>query len=133
MTSATPSTRAVARTRTRDLQAAIDAEPKAGRMLSALSARNRFALAFRMHDTKTAAGRKKKIATFVDMLERGETIHPQGKRSSSRRRRRGPRDRLDGLRPRRERRAPACSGTRSSRMKSDETNGSSARGPLEPT
>ncbi len=66
-----------------DLQAAIDAEPKARRMLSTLSAQNRFALAFRVHNTKTAAGRKKKIAAFVDMLKRGETIHPQRKRTSS--------------------------------------------------
>ena len=68
-----------------DLQAAIDAEPRAKRMLSALSAQNRFALAFRVHNTKTAAGRKKKIAAFVEMLKRGETIHPQRKRSSTRR------------------------------------------------
>jgi uncharacterized protein YdeI (YjbR/CyaY-like superfamily) len=66
-----------------DLQAAIDAEPKARRMLSMLSAQNRFALAFRVHNTKTVAGRKKKIAAFVEMLKRGETIHPQGKRSST--------------------------------------------------
>jgi uncharacterized protein YdeI (YjbR/CyaY-like superfamily) len=65
-----------------DLQTAIDASPKARRMLSTLSAQNRFALAFRVHNTKTAAARKKKIAAFVEMLERGETIHPQGKRSS---------------------------------------------------
>jgi uncharacterized protein YdeI (YjbR/CyaY-like superfamily) len=26
---------------------------------------------------KTEAGRKKKIAAFVDMLKRGETIYPQ--------------------------------------------------------
>jgi uncharacterized protein YdeI (YjbR/CyaY-like superfamily) len=26
---------------------------------------------------KTEAGRKKKIETFVEMLKRGETIHPQ--------------------------------------------------------
>ena len=70
-----------------DLQAAIDAEPKARRMLSTLSAQNRFALAFRVHNTKTVAGRKKKIATLVEMLKRGETIHPQGKRSSTVRRR----------------------------------------------
>ena len=66
-----------------DLQAAIDAEPKAKRMLSTLSAQNRFALAFRVHNLKTVAGRQKKIAAFVDMLKRGETIHPQRKRSSS--------------------------------------------------
>jgi uncharacterized protein YdeI (YjbR/CyaY-like superfamily) len=56
-----------------DLQAAIDAEPKARRMLSILSAQNRFALAFRVHNTKTVAGRKKKRAAFVEMLKRGET------------------------------------------------------------
>ena len=60
-----------------DLQAAIDAEPKAKAMLAKLSAQNRFALAFRVHNMKTEAGRKKKIEAFVDMLKRGETIHPQ--------------------------------------------------------
>lgn len=63
-----------------DLQAAIDAEPKAKAMLLRLSAQNRFALAFRTHNMKTEAGRLKKIKTFVDMLKRGETIHPQGKK-----------------------------------------------------
>jgi uncharacterized protein YdeI (YjbR/CyaY-like superfamily) len=66
-----------------DLQAAIDAEPKARRMLSTLSAQNRFALAFRVHNMKTVAGRKRKIAAFVAMLKRGETLHPQRKRTST--------------------------------------------------
>jgi uncharacterized protein YdeI (YjbR/CyaY-like superfamily) len=60
-----------------DLQAAIDAEPKAKAMLAKLSAQNRFALAFRTHNMKTEAGRKKKIETLVAMLKRGETIYPQ--------------------------------------------------------
>ncbi len=60
-----------------DLQAAIDAEPAARAMLEKLSEQNRFALAFRVHHMKTEAGRQKKIATFVDMLKRGETIYPQ--------------------------------------------------------
>ncbi len=59
------------------LQTAIDASPKAKAMLAKLSAQNRFALAFRLHNLKTEAGRQKKIADFVAMLERGETIHPQ--------------------------------------------------------
>jgi uncharacterized protein YdeI (YjbR/CyaY-like superfamily) len=63
-----------------DLQAAIDAEPKARAMLPKLSAQNRFALAFRVHNMKTEAGRKKKIETFVAMLKRGETIYPQSKK-----------------------------------------------------
>ncbi|WP_136621681.1 MULTISPECIES: YdeI/OmpD-associated family protein [Mesorhizobium] len=63
-----------------DLQAAIDAEPAAKAMLEKLSAQNRFALAFRTHNMKTEAGRKKKIETFVAMLKRGETIYPQGRK-----------------------------------------------------
>jgi uncharacterized protein YdeI (YjbR/CyaY-like superfamily) len=63
-----------------DLQAAIDAEPKAKAMLATLSAQNRYALAFRVHNMKTETGRKKKIEGFVEMLKRGETIHPQKKR-----------------------------------------------------
>jgi len=60
-----------------DLQAAIDAEPKAKAMFATLSAQNRFSLAFRTQNMKTEAGRKKKIETFVTMLKRGETIYPQ--------------------------------------------------------
>jgi uncharacterized protein YdeI (YjbR/CyaY-like superfamily) len=62
-----------------DLQAAIDAEPAAREMVEKLSAQNRFALAFRLHNMKTEAGRRKKIETFVEMLKRGETIYPQRK------------------------------------------------------
>ena len=63
-----------------DLQAAIDAEPSAKAMLAKLSEQNRFALAFRTHNMKTEAGRKKKIEAFVAMLKRGETIYPQRKK-----------------------------------------------------
>jgi len=59
---------------------AIDAEPKAKEMLEKLSAQNRFALAFRIHNMKTEAGRRNKIETFVEMLKRGETIYPQRKK-----------------------------------------------------
>ncbi len=60
-----------------DLQAAIDARPRARAMLATLTEQNRFALAFRVHHMKTEAGRKRKIEAFVAMLERGETIYPQ--------------------------------------------------------
>ena len=46
-------------------------------MLATLTAQNRFALAFRTGNMKTEAGRRKKIADFVQMLKRGETLHPQ--------------------------------------------------------
>ena len=60
-----------------DLMAAIAASPAALRTYEGLSAQNRFALIFRTISLKTEAGRKKKIETFVAMLERGETIYPQ--------------------------------------------------------
>ena len=60
-----------------DLQAAIDAVPEAKAMLATLNRQNRYALAFRTHNMKTEAGRKKKIEGFVAMLKRGETIYPQ--------------------------------------------------------
>jgi uncharacterized protein YdeI (YjbR/CyaY-like superfamily) len=60
-----------------DLLAAVKAEPKAMKTLAKLNAQNRFALAFRLHNMKTEAGRKKKIASFVQMLKKGETIYPQ--------------------------------------------------------
>ena len=63
-----------------DFQAAIDAEPAAREMFARLSAQNRFALVFRVHNLKTEAGRRKKIAEFVAMLMRGETIYPQSRK-----------------------------------------------------
>jgi uncharacterized protein YdeI (YjbR/CyaY-like superfamily) len=65
-----------------DLLAAIEDEPEAAEFYRTLSAQNRFALTFRTMNMKTEAGRKKKIADFVAMLKRKETIYPQGKGSS---------------------------------------------------
>ena len=62
-----------------DLIAAIRAEPKALATYETLSSQNRFALTFRTLSLKTADGRKKRIAAFVEMLKKGETIHPQAK------------------------------------------------------
>jgi len=60
-----------------DLMAAIRAEPEALAMYEILTSQNRFALSFRVNAMKTPAGREKKIAGFVDMLKKGETIYPQ--------------------------------------------------------
>ena len=62
-----------------ELLAAIEAEPAAKEMLARLSAQNRYALAFRLHQLKTDAARKRKIAQFVEMLKRGETFYPQSR------------------------------------------------------
>jgi uncharacterized protein YdeI (YjbR/CyaY-like superfamily) len=63
-----------------DLLAAIRAEPKAFAMYEKLTAQNRFSLTFRTQNMKTAEGRKKKIEGFVEMLKKGKTIHPNGKK-----------------------------------------------------
>ncbi len=55
-----------------DLQAAIDASPKAKTMLEKLSNQNRLAIAFRMNTLKTEASRAKYILAIVELLERGE-------------------------------------------------------------
>lgn len=62
-----------------DLRAAIAADPAAEAMFATLNRQNRFALAFRTGKLKTPAARQRKIAEFVAMLARGETLHPNGK------------------------------------------------------
>lgn len=64
-----------------DLQAAIDAEPRAAALFAVLTSQNRFALIHRTNALKTEAGRKKKIADLVAMLARGETPYPQKSKS----------------------------------------------------
>jgi len=60
-----------------DLLAAIEAEPRAYDIFLQLNGTNRYALAFRTHNMKTEAGRRKKIADLVAMLARGEAPYPQ--------------------------------------------------------
>jgi uncharacterized protein YdeI (YjbR/CyaY-like superfamily) len=60
-----------------DLRAAIEASPRARKTFARLNRQNLFALAYRTNAMKTPAGRARKIATLVAMLERGETIVPQ--------------------------------------------------------
>jgi len=60
-----------------DLLEAINASPRARKMLKTLGKMNLFALGFRTNNMKTPAGRAKKIAALVEMLERGETVVPE--------------------------------------------------------
>lgn len=60
-----------------DLRAAIEANPRARKTFRTLGRMNLFALAFRTNNMRTPAGRAKKIAELVAMLERGETIVPE--------------------------------------------------------
>ncbi len=43
-------------------------------------AQNRFALTLRTISLKTPAGRAKRIASFAEMLQRGETVYLQGRK-----------------------------------------------------
>ena len=63
-----------------DLRSAIDANSRARKTFRTLGRYNLFALAFRTNNMKTPAGRARKIAALVAMLERGETIVPERKR-----------------------------------------------------
>ena len=60
-----------------ELAARIAADPAAKTTYETLSAQNRYALAFRLHNLKTAAARERKIGEFVEMLREGRTIYPQ--------------------------------------------------------
>lgn len=57
-----------------DLRAALDASPKAAEMWAGLSKVNRFAIVFRSTQVKRPETRARKIAEYVAMLERGETL-----------------------------------------------------------
>jgi uncharacterized protein YdeI (YjbR/CyaY-like superfamily) len=60
-----------------DLRVAIAANARARKTFRSLGRQNLFALAFRTNNLRTPAGRAKKIAALVAMLERGETIVPE--------------------------------------------------------
>ena len=63
-----------------DLIAAIAANKKAQATFDTLTSQNRYALYYRVNEAKRADTRARRIAKFVDMLARGETVHPQGSR-----------------------------------------------------
>ena len=64
-----------------DLQRALDASPAAAALFARLSSQNRFAILFRVGNLKRESTRASKIAGFVSMLERGETVYPQKPRN----------------------------------------------------
>jgi uncharacterized protein YdeI (YjbR/CyaY-like superfamily) len=62
-----------------DFQAALDRNRAARDFFAALDGANRYAVLFRIQTVKKAETRARKIREFVEMLERGETIHPPRK------------------------------------------------------
>ena len=59
-----------------DLLEALAARPAARDFFATLNSTNRFAILYRIQDAKRPETRARRIAKFVDMLERGETIYP---------------------------------------------------------
>jgi uncharacterized protein YdeI (YjbR/CyaY-like superfamily) len=63
-----------------DLAEAIAANPEAQAMFEALTSVNRYAIIYRLGTVKKPETRARKIAEYVDMLARHETIYPQKRR-----------------------------------------------------
>ncbi|GLS21439.1 hypothetical protein GCM10007874_44560 [Labrys miyagiensis] len=62
-----------------DLAAALADNTDAARFFETLSSVNRYAILHRLHNAKKPETRARKLAEFIAMLERKETIHPQKK------------------------------------------------------
>ena len=64
-----------------DLANALKANPRAQAMFQTLTGANRYSILYRIGSTKKIEIRARRIEQFVEMLARGETIHPQRPRS----------------------------------------------------
>ncbi len=60
---------------------ALTANPRAQAMFEKLTSANRYSILYRIESATKTDTRAKRIDQFVQMLARGETIHPQGPRS----------------------------------------------------
>lgn len=60
-----------------DLAAALAANPAAQATYDKLTSQNRYALYYRLNQAKRVETRQRRVAQFVEMLARGEAIHPQ--------------------------------------------------------
>jgi uncharacterized protein YdeI (YjbR/CyaY-like superfamily) len=59
-----------------DLQHRLDEDERAAAAFGALDARNRYAIIWRVNDAKRPETRARRIAKYIEMLRRGERIHP---------------------------------------------------------
>ena len=64
-----------------DLLAALGANAPARAMFEALTSANRYAILYRIANAKKPETRSRRISQYVEMLARGETIHPQAPRT----------------------------------------------------
>ncbi len=64
-----------------DLATALRSNPRAEANFQTLTSANRYSILYRVGSAKKAETRARRVEQFVEMLARGETIHPQGPRS----------------------------------------------------
>jgi uncharacterized protein YdeI (YjbR/CyaY-like superfamily) len=62
-----------------DLANALSANPRAQATFEILTGANRYSVLYRIGSAKKAETRARRIVQFVEMLARGETIHPQAR------------------------------------------------------
>ena len=67
-----------------DLAAALAKNARARKLFEELDSANRYAILWRLHHAKRAETRANRLATFVAMLGRGETLHPRRASAKSR-------------------------------------------------
>lgn len=60
-----------------DLATALAAQPRAQANFELLSSQNRYSVLLRIDSAKRSETRARRIEKFVEMLARGETVHPQ--------------------------------------------------------
>lgn len=60
-----------------DLAHVLAANPSAASTFDQLDAANRYAIVYRLNTVKSPAARDRKLAEYLDMLARGESIHPR--------------------------------------------------------
>lgn len=58
-----------------DLQAALEASPRAAEFWAGLNKANRYAIVYGLEDAKKPETRERRLAKFVGMLERGEKLY----------------------------------------------------------
>jgi uncharacterized protein YdeI (YjbR/CyaY-like superfamily) len=59
-----------------DLQRELDANAAAREFFATLDSANRYAIVYRLNDAKKPETRQRRLRKFVEMLERGEKVHP---------------------------------------------------------
>jgi len=67
-----------------DLAQALAATPAAAATFDQLDAANRYAIVYRLNAVKRPLTRDRKLAEYVDMLARGESLHPRKPRKDRR-------------------------------------------------